>query len=152
METNFEHYKDELLIEILCNSSSTCDFIRKHILNTDDCRTISCEDCKQRVKEWLEKEYQPEEYHPEKYQPEPKIEINWTKVPKDTLVYVTDFLNDDGTLRNKRVRHFCKYEHKYKNDRFFTYNDGFSSNETISKLSWKYCELAVPEDIEKYKK
>lgn len=139
METNFEHYKDELLIEILCNSSSTCNFKKKHILNTDTCRIITCEDCKQRVKEWLEKEYQPEEHQPE---------IDWTKVPVDTLVYVTDLLNDDGTLRNKRVRHFCKYE----NGRFFTYKDGFSSSETISKLSWTYCELAVPEDIKKYKK
>lgn len=138
METNFEHYKDEILIETLYNSSSTCDFKRKHILNTDDCRTISCEDCKQRIKEWFKKEYQPE----------PKVEIDWPKVPKDTLVYVANALNEDRTLKRKKIRHFCNYT----GESFLTYNDGYSSNEMQNTISWNYCELVLPEDVEKYKK
>lgn len=138
METNFEHYKDEVLIELACNSSSTCDFKRKHILNTDDCRTISCEDCKQRIKEWFKEEYQPE----------PKVEIDWAKVPKNTLVYVSNNLNDNGTLKFKRIRHFCKYTNK----KFFAYNDGFSSDDRNALSTWIYCQLVLPEDIEKYKK
>lgn len=139
MKTNFEHYKDELIIDMLCHSSVMCDFKKKHILNVNECRDISCEYCKQYTEEWIEKEYQPEP------------EIDWSKVPCDTIVYVSNDLNDDGTIKNKKLRHFAKQSCNGNNG-FNTFNNGMSSKETSYVTNWNYCELALPEDIEKYKK
>lgn len=133
-ETNFNHYFKELLAHALAGTK--CDFIRKNVLNAKKCNNFSCGECREKILEWFDKPYQ-----------EPKIEIDWARVPVDTIVYVSNYLNNDGTLKNRVVRCFLK---KWT-DGFYCTDDGYASKDEEESTSWIYCELANPADVEKYK-
>lgn len=133
-ETNYEHYKDEIIKVMFSNNM--CDFKKEYILKNNDCSGTHCAECdKKIVPEWLETPYE-----------EPKIEIDWSKVPVDTPVLVRDYESD-----NYEKRHFNYYE--AENTRpFICFADGKSSYTSTSVKHWSYCELAREEDVEKYKK
>ena len=140
METNFEHYKDEFLKMYICSHISKCDFILDNILKKKklSCQYTSCATCSSIVKDWLEEAYE-----------EPKEpEIDWTKVPKDTRVIVSQ---ESG---NKHKRYFAKYDPKGNTKYpFLCYADGATSwSEEDDLFGWQYCEFADPADIEKYSK
>ncbi len=137
METNFEHYKDEMLKILIAGDK--CKFFNENIL-PHDCKIepfYNCIQCRALVKEWLDKPYV-----------EPQIEIDWSKVPVDTPVIVKLALNG-----RTAKRHFAKYEPSEDNP-FYCFYEGYSSwtNESKKLIPWAYCELARPEDVEKYKK
>lgn len=145
METNFEHYKDELLKMYICGCSK-CDFIIENILSQENfsCQDISCATCSSNVKDWLEKPYE---------EPKP-VEIDWSKVPPDTRVIVSQVpLN--SLPGDKQNRYFAKFDPKGDTKYPFLCYDGGAtswSGKEDELFGWKYCELADPADIEKYKK
>lgn len=134
METNFEHYKDQMLKMLLVEDR--CKFVKRYILSRD-CNaepTINCIKCRELTKKWLDEPYV-----------KPQIKINWSKVPIDTPVLVRQE-EDDIKLK----RHFALYD----NGTFYCYSDGATSwsSDDGTVYDWKFCELARPEDIKKYKK
>ena len=145
METNFEHYKDELLKLHLCGYSK-CDFVLENILKPEGISCgeieIDCSACALMMKEWFEKPYE-EPKRPK----EP--EIDWYKVAPDTRVIVSQTPINDISLRNHN-RYFSKYEPKNTHP-FLCYCDGATSwSKEEEEFGWKYCKLADPADVEKY--
>ena len=135
-ETNYEHYKKEITNSIIYG---TCKFKRQYILlNSDSKCNIPCSTCDEIVEKWFDAPYE-----------EPKIEIDWEKVPEDTPVYVSDaekFPNE-----NNFSRHFSAY-FKGNSHPFEVWAEGKTSFTTSKVLSFKYCSLVRKEDIEKYRK
>ena len=140
-ETNYEHYKDEIVKSLLQKGS--CGFKREYVLKPGECNIAldcpcSCSECEAKTEEWLNAPYE-----------EPKIEIDWEKVPNDTPVYVSDY--NKFPNENNYLRHFSAY---FKNnDRpFGVWVEGKTSFTTSIVFNFKYCSLARKEDIEKYRK
>lgn len=134
METNFEHYKDEM-VKYWFLGIDRCEFKKKYILKTGSCRHLVCSECHPMVREWFDQQYE-----------EPKIEIDWSKVPVDTPVIVT---NKDGKELNR-------YFAKYNDGLMFTFDYGATSwsmrEPNVYASAWTECRLAREEDIEKYRK
>jgi hypothetical protein len=141
-ETNFEHYKDEIIKLWFCGTGKEkCDFIRKNVLKIRNCydSKISCVDCSEKNKKWIDQPYE-----------ETVIEIDWSKVPVDTPVFVNNF---DNSVE------FRRHLKEYKDDgdcKFICYDDGrssFTTTDSVNAVSyWFNCRLAREEDIEKYRK
>lgn len=136
METNAQHYLNDILAMYL-SGGGRCNFIRKNILNDSGCcNFVTCNRCEDRIEEWLNAPYE-----------EPKIEIDWSKVPVDTPVIVKDSNGEEVK------RYFAKYNAGF----VFTFDCGatsWSANDVESARTypWKIYELAREEDIEKYRK
>ena len=69
-------------------------------------------------------------------------EIDWTKVPKDTKVFVWD----DGCHSGINA-HFCNYH----DGKFFVYAHGATSWTSHCVVGYDHCELAEPAKEEWYK-
>ena len=132
-ETNYEHYKDEIVNAIIYETK--CEFKRRYILKSCDCGCIACD---KKALEWFNAPYE-----------EPKIEIDWEKVPEDTPVYVS---NEITCPTNMNIpRHFSAY-FKDSDRPFEVWAEGKTSFTTSKVFPFKYCSLARKEDIEKYRK
>lgn len=132
---NKEFYFDEIVRCFCANNNNTNCALTRKILQVEGCAHITCRECSSILKKALEEEYVPV--------------IDWTKVPKDTLVYVTDCENN-LTPEKAIKRYFYKYEPDEIDGKFACYCDGRTS-ETYSGIdNWEYCRLAKDEDIEKY--
>lgn len=135
-ETNYEHYKDEL-IKLLLSEHTLCDFKKENVLKVTQCSApnIPCEECDKRVREWFDQPYE-----------EPVIEIDWARVPVDTPVLITH------PHYTGEHRHFKKFN----NEAIYTFNNGKTSwtVSTAGNTRWDIGEvkLAREEDIEKYRK
>lgn len=101
-----------------CNDG--CVFYRAHLT------------CEEGLIEWLNSEYK-----------EP--ETNWTKVPVDTAVIVS---NDEETWYN---RYFARYKNNKVNTWSFG-NTSWSAEDGSDFVSWAYAKLANEEDVQKYRK
>lgn len=64
-------------------------------------------------------------------------EIDWSKVKKDTKVYVRDH-----ECENWGKQYFAEY----KDGKYYCYDDGSTSWTAIETLPWKYCKLAEEEE------
>lgn len=115
---------------------NACEFIRINVLphfGAEDCDGVNCAWCKFLVYMWMDAEYE---------EP-PKPEVDWSKVPVDTLVRVRDDKNADWVLR------YFKWFMKGQDYPFSTWADGRTS---ITKRAgtdidvWMYCELVEDED------
>ena len=123
--TNYEKYKD-LVIHTL-EKNNFCDLA--NFVYSQDCKLRMCSECKELIVKWLDEEYKPR--------------VDWSKVPVDTPVIVRE-------MTGKGIkRHFCKYEPKFV-EPFVCFNDGRTSFTGGATTHWDNCELARPEDIEKY--
>lgn len=88
---NREKYRDEILNSVFRgNGDEYCKFVKKNVLpNLTDCTNWECGElhacglCRDIFAFWLDEEYE---------EP-PKPEVDWSKVPVDTLVRVRDDLN-----------------------------------------------------------
>ena len=132
METNAQHYLNDILALYL-SGDSRCAFVRTNILKDSRCDFVTCSQCADRVKEWLNAQYE-----------EPKIEVDWSKVPVDTPVLVRDENWDDW-----KKRYFAKY---YRG-KVYTFDNGatsWSANAVKYASAWAEYRLAREEDIEKY--
>ena len=132
---NREKYKNEL-IEVIKKDGKLCEFVKKHevfrMLGKDSksyCK-MTCVTCGTALQIWLDEEYK-----------EP--EVDWGKVPVDTLVRVRD-----GEYEKWRLRYFCGF-FDYDSLKYATWNGGKTSKTadgTFDYTPWRYCELVEDED------
>lgn len=140
---NKEKYKDEIF-EIACSGNMLA--LNKHTRKLENCSELSCTDCSfdlnnhwgrcsncsEMCYKWCNSEYK-----------EP--EIDWSKVPVDTPVYV----NMSGTMA---PRYFAKYE----DNSIYHFKAGKTSftnqMDALMPVSKGFIKLARLEDIEKYSK
>ena len=143
---NREKYRDEILNSVFRgNGEAYCEFAKKNVLpNLTDCTNWECEElpacwlCREIFDFWLDEEYE---------EP-PKPEVDWSKVPVDTLVKVRDDENDKWTLRYFRSfnKIYTSYPHGYD---YEVWALGATSVTTEGDTEyWKYCELVEDEDEE----
>lgn len=126
---NREKYKNEL-IEVIKKDGKMCEFVKKHevfrMFGTDSksyCK-MTCVTCGTALKIWLDEEYE-----------EP--EVDWSKVPVDTLVRVRDDKSDEWTLR------YFKGIDDSSTEKFMVWDSGATSvTAKGGYTNWMYCELA----------
>lgn len=127
--TNLEKYKDEI-VNFEENkdgfTSGFCsDFVIKHILMSFGCtcNNTCCERCAMLQMIWLQEEYkEPEE-----------PEVDWSKVPVDTPIYVRDHENNAWVSG-----HFAKYE----DGQIYAWSYGHTSFTEIEMTKWRCSKLA----------
>lgn len=134
---NREKYKNELT-EVIKKDGKLCEFVKKHevfrMFGKDSksyCK-MTCVTCGTALQLWLDEEYE-----------EP--EVDWSKVPVDTLVRVRDREEQEWTLMYFKGISDYDYDRAH---RFMTWCDGATSK-TVSGgdyIKWKYCELVEDED------
>lgn len=143
---NREKYRDEI-VEVIKEENDkngkVCCFLKDNVIprfvSEEDielrtCGGIDCHTCAKMFAFWLEEEY---------IEP-PKPEVDWSKVPVDTLVRVRDLKSQDWTLR-----YFKGLEEGYA-DRFQTWVDGATSKTAYDEYeNWTYCELVEDYDNDK---
>ena len=135
---NREKYKNELMNAIKMDGN-TCGFVIKHEVSRmfgtemeSFCGETDCNACGTALQLWLDEEY---------IEP-PKPEVDWSKVPVDTLVMVRDREEQEWTLR-----YFKGIEEEGYINRFQTWVDGATSKTAYCDYElWKYCELVEDED------
>lgn len=132
---NREKYKNELM-DVIKTDGRMCGFVIKHevfkMFGKDMesfCRETECPSCTTALQLWLDEEYE-----------EP--EVDWSKVPVDTLVRVRDFEIEEWTLR-----YFKGIEEEVPGSRFTAWYGGSTSKTAKGEYAyWKYCELVEDED------
>ena len=112
---------------------NVCEFIRINVLphfGAKDCCGVNCAWCKFLVYLWLDEEYE-------------DPEVDWDKVPVDTLVRVRDREEQEWTLMY--FKGISDYDRVH---RFMTWCDGATSKTASGGdyVRWKYCELVEDED------
>lgn len=128
---NREKYKNELM-DVIKEDGRLCGFVKKHGLfrmigtNWENyCGAIDCHCCNTILDFFLDEEY----------------EVDWNKVPVDTLVRVRNDKNGEWLLR-----YFCEWsgdtDHQYS-----TFPEGRTSKTATFYIeNWRYCELVEVED------
>ena len=99
------------------------DFVRTIVLNKINCEEISCTYCQSLQMLWLDEEYK-------------GPEIDWSKVPVDTLIRVRSCKSDDWVNR---------YFSKYENGKVYAWDNGTTSKTGKSDCPWLCAEI-VNED------
>lgn len=139
---NREKYREEIVKNARAAGEevriSACEFINRIVLPTFgdgvSCFTINCAWCKILLGIWLDEEYE---------EP-PKPEVDWNKVPVDTLVRVRDSVSEDW-----RLMYFKELRTDYIYNRHITWKDGKTSKTAEGDcVGWQYCELVEEEDDE----
>lgn len=136
---NREKHREEIIKAI--KSRETCEFMNDTVIpefigsKTDSkciCEMGDCRACLIRFTLWLDEEYM---------EP-PKPEVDWSKVPVDTLVMVRNHESKDWNLR-----YFKRFEPNWF-PHFVTWVDGKTSKtvDYFAAEDWKYCELVEDED------
>lgn len=127
---NREKYKNEL-IEVIKKDGKICGFMKKHdvfrMIGTDweSFCEMDCIACGTALQIWLDEEYK-----------EPNVD--WSKVPVDTLVRVRDREDQDWVLR-----YFKGIEYKNSICRYAVWASGATSKTANGGyMCWSYCELA----------
>lgn len=136
---NREKHREEIIKAIKIRE--TCEFMNDTVIpefigsKTDSkciCEMGDCRACLIRFTLWLDEEYM---------EP-PKPEVDWGKVPVDTLVRVRDYEDKEW-----RLRYFKGIDNRHT-DRFLVWGCGATSKTADGGyyLRWKYCELVEDED------
>ena len=99
------------------------DFVRTIVLNKINCEEISCTYCQSLQMLWLDEEYK-------------GPEIDWSKVPVDTLIRGRFCKSDDWVNR---------YFSKYENGKVYAWDNGTTSKTGKSDSPWLCAEI-VNED------
>ena len=137
---NREKYKNELM-DVIKMDGNTCGFVIKHevtrMFGTEMesfCGETDCNACGTALQLWLDEEYE---------EP-PKPEVDWSKVPVDTLVRVRDGEDEEWILR-----YFKGINEDSLRRRYEAWESGATSKTADDCTEyWKYCELAEEEDDE----
>lgn len=134
---NREKYKNELM-NVIKMEGRICGFVKKHdvfrMIGTDWERfcEMDCVACGTALQIWLDEEYK-----------EP--EVDWAKVPVDTLVRVRNKVSEDW-----RLMYFKELRTDYVYNRHITWKDGKTSKTAEGDcVGWQYCELVEDEDNDK---
>ena len=138
--TNREKYEKEIIDtfwEELEHPAVTKEGIKKcNETFCDQCLLAGQDNCSEVFREWLKQEYK-----------EP--EIDWSKVPVNTKILVKHCKEDPW-----EKRHFCSYWGGV----IWTFPDGKTSwtsdtfNAPSSTYTWKFADIADPEERKKYLK
>lgn len=129
---NREKYKNELM-DVIKMDGKICGFVIKHgvsqMFGTDQesfCGETDCPACTTALQLWLDEEYK-------------GPEVDWDKVPVDTLVRVRDREEQEWILM-----YFKGISDSDRAHRFVTWCDGATSKTACGGdyMMWKYCELA----------
>lgn len=141
---NREKFRDEIVEAIKDDNPSNeklCYFAQNNIIprfvpeeymERSACGGVSCRACAKMFALWLDEEYE---------EP-PKPEVDWSKVPVDTLVRVRDYENVEWYLRYFKGIDKSNPEEKYE-----AWSNGTTSKTSNDKyVHWKYCELVEDED------
>lgn len=138
---NREKYREELMNIVKLEStqrsraSTFCDFVKNNVLpnyTNEDCCNFWCNTCTKLFAFWLDEEYE---------EP-PKPEVDWNKVPVDTLVRVRDYENREWCLR-----YFKGINKSNSGGKYEVWSNGMTSKTASdSSNTWKYCELVEEED------
>lgn len=138
---NREKYREELMNIVKLEStqrsraSTFCDFVKNNVLpnyTNEDCCNFWCNTCTKLFAFWLDEEYE---------EPE-KPEVDWSKVPVDTLVQVRDYENDKWVLR-----YFKGIDETHPTYKYVAWSDGATSKTACNYTdNWMYCELVEGED------
>ena len=135
---NREKYKNELM-DVIKMDGRICGFVKKHGVfqmfgkDLESFCEMTCVTCGAALQLWLDEEYE-----------EP--EVDWTKVPVDTLVRVRDREEQEWILMY--FKGISDYDRAH---RFMTWCDGATSKTACGGeyMMWKYCELVEDEDNDK---
>lgn len=133
---NREKFRDEILKSAVIQGRDLCDFKRKvvfpHFGKEDGCSGISCAWCRMLTDLWFNEEYI-----------EPlKPEVDWSKVPVDTLVRVWDTRAYECVLR-----YFKGIDDSNPTRKYVAWAKGATSVTAYGQVThWKHCELVEAED------
>lgn len=137
---NREKYIDEIIT--MAVNGTCCRFMLDKVMpnfidnnvNVDTlCEDGKCSECSMLFAFWLDEEYE---------EP-PKPEVDWGKVPVDTLVRVRDHESEEWRLQ------YFKGIDDSSSDRFMVWECGATSVTAEGDYTnWKYCELVEDEDEE----
>lgn len=127
---NFDVYLDEI-VEAIKDDDKMCCFMRDEVLpyflKDNDCKKIGCNTCAKMFTAWMFADYVEQ----------PKPEVDWSKVPVDTLVRVRDYEYCEWNLRYFKGIDKSNPEEKYE----AWSNGATSKTANDSSNHWKYCEL-----------
>ena len=136
---NREKYIDEIIKAI--KSRETCEFMNDTVIpefigsKTDSkciCEMGDCRACLIRFTLWLDEEYT---------EP-PNPEVDWSKIPVDTLVRVRDREGQEWLLRYFKGINEDNFRRRYE-----AWANGATSKTAEDWTEyWKYCELVEDED------
>ncbi len=141
---NREKYRDEILNSVFeGNVEAYCEFAKKNVLpNLTDCTKGECDEvssctlCRTMFSFWLDEEYE---------EP-PKPEVDWNKVPVDTLVRVRD--NESGKWILRYFKGFSRTYSSYPPGYDYEVWGGGTTSVTAEECTerWRYCELVEDEE------
>lgn len=141
---NREKYREEIVKAFENDdivNEKTCRFVRDNVIpkfrpeenkGQSRCGVLSCVVCSKMFAFWLDEEY---------VEP-PKSEVDWSKVPVDTLVRVKDFEGEEWVLR-----YFKEIDENCEESKYVTWIAGSTSKTAYGFTEyWNYCELVEVED------
>ena len=135
---NREKYKNEL-IDVIKVDGRICGFMKKYgvyrMFKPDWERfcEMDCIACGMALQLWLDEEY---------VEPQ-KPEVDWSKVPVDTLVRVRDNYNTGNCL----LRYFKEFDETLSMRQYVVWADGATSKTAGNCTeNWMYCELVEDDD------
>lgn len=129
---NREKYKNELM-DVIKMDGRICGFVKKHEvfrmfgMGWESFCAMDCIACGTALQIWLDEEY----------------EVDWNKVPVDTLVRVRNDENGERLLR-----YFCECnEYTNTGHKYSTFPEGRTSKTaTYYVENWRFCDLVEVED------
>lgn len=140
---NREKFREEIAEAIKDDDTANeklCRFLKDNVIprfvpemERGTCGCLYCHTCTKMFTFWLDEEYE---------EP-PKPEVDWSKVPVDTLVRVRDYKEEEWYLRYfKGTEDSALY-------RFVTWESGATSITADNCIeNWKFCELVEDKDDE----
>lgn len=143
---NRDKYREEI-VRVLGDdevvNGKTCRFVKDNVIprfvpkenvRQNPCGFLTCETCSKMFAFWLDEEYE---------EP-PKPEVDWSKVPVDTLVRVRDSYDSEWLLR-----HFKGIDKTDSTHKYVVWVSGMTSKTARGyTVNWKYCELVEDDDYE----
>lgn len=134
---NREKFRDEIIKSARNTSErvNICEFIRINVLphfGDGGCDSVNCTWCNTLFHLWLDEEYE---------EPQ-KPEVDWSKVPVDTLVRVRNYENREWCLR-----YFKGFDNSNTEGKYEMWSNGMTSKTASGSSNiWRYCELVEVED------
>lgn len=135
---NREKFRDEIVKSAKTSSEcDACTFKIRHVLprfggDGKNCSGYSCKWCYILCNLWLDEEYE---------EP-PQPEVDWSKVPVDTLVRVRNYENREWCLR-----YFKGFDNSNTEGKYEMWSNGMTSKTASGSSNiWRYCELVEVED------
>ena len=144
---NREKYREEIVRALGDDkvvNGKTCLFMKGNVIprfvpeenvRQNPCGFMTCETCSKMFAFWLDEEYK---------EP-PKPEVDWSKVPVDTLVMVKDFEGEEWVLR-----YFKEIDENCEESKYVTWIAGSTSKTAYGFTEyWNHCELVEEEEDDK---